>query len=106
MNKTFLDLETTACESDIPSINNAVSLQGMKENFIVRNTLKTWNQVRRHFGILNQTSTYLDVGFRTWKDAGVFKIQDLFLGEILKSFFTTQDGIPSPSSTMFLLFTI
>ena len=29
---------------------------GMKDNCIVRNTLKTWNQVRRHYGIKNQFS--------------------------------------------------
>ena len=99
---TFLDLEAIGCGSalsEMPFINGAISSHGIRDNFIVRNTLKSWNQIRRHFGITTQhsmlapvycnpdfTQSCSDVGFRVWKEAGISKILDLFLGGTLKSF--------------------
>ena len=114
---TFLDLENIGCEpvlSDMPFINNAISLQGINDNFIVRNTLKTWNQVRRHFGIKNQLSilapivcnpdfelSCLDVGFKTLNDAGIFRIQDLFSDGTLKSFSQLRTEFDLPQTQFF-----
>ena len=99
---TFLDLEANGCGpalSELPFINGAMSSHEISDNFIVRNTLKSWNQIRRHFGITTQysmlapvycnpdfTQSCSDVGFRAWKEAGILKILDLFLGGTLKSF--------------------
>ena len=99
---TFLDLEAIGCRlslSEIPFVNGATQLHEIRDNFIVRNTLKSLNQIRKHFGIATQYSVLapvycnpdfsqscLDVGFRTWKDSGISKIQDLFQGDTLKSF--------------------
>lgn len=91
-NSTYLDLESTGCVtgiSDLPFIHNAITQKGMKENEIIRNTLKTWHQIRKHFRIIDQYSILApivcnpdfvpscsDIGYKNWNDVGVNKLQD------------------------------
>ena len=102
-NSTYLDLEAFGCNpvsiSDLIFIKNVDALPGLKENLIVKNTLKTWNRIRKHYGITNRISCLApvvnnpdfvhschDVGFRAWKDAGISTIKNLYKEGVLKSF--------------------
>lgn len=68
--------------SALPNIN-VLSLGFTFLDFIVRNTLKTWNQINGQLCIRNQYS--VTVGFGTWKHAGISRIYFFFLGRTLKS---------------------
>ena len=117
-NSTFLDLEAYGCEpatiSDLIFIKNADALPGLKDNLIVKNTLKTWKRLQKHFGITNHVSCLApvarnpdfkhscqDAGFGTWKDAGISTIQMLYKDSVLKSFQQIQSEFNLQHSQFF-----
>ena len=111
-------MESYGCDpvsiSDLIFIKNVDVLPGLKENLIVKNTLKTWYRVRKHFGITNKfscrapvaknpdfTQSCVDVGFGLWKDAGILSIQNLYKDGVLKSFQQLQSEFNLHQSQFF-----
>ena len=89
--------------SDLPFVCLRKLQIKMKDNFIATNICKSLNSICKHFGlsqyaflapIANNPDfeyTCVDGAFRDWKDAGITKIDNMYLGDTLKSFQQLQE---------------
>lgn len=115
---TWIDIESTNCGSLLlkyaPFISHKKGKSMVQDNFIVSNTLDTWNKIKVYFKLKNHFSLLApiasnpefppsnqDAVFRDWHERGLTQLANLFDGGTMFSFQDIKDQYALPNSHFF-----